>query len=179
VSAESATASFEVAAEHNGERLDRVVARLLPEYSRARIQRWIKDGEVLLNGAAVAARHGVRAGDHIVVSVSHAETEPAALPEALPLDICYQDQSLLVIEKPAGLVMHIGPGNYTGTLQNGLLHFDPGLNESAGAQLVGESAAEAIRASCLPGGCLRCASIRRHGRSADWPASGGSKAHER
>lgn len=112
----------------NGGRLDRVASDLIDGYSRARLQIWIKDGTITLDGAVVPPRFRVQGGELIFADLpetASADTQVNAQP--LALDIHYQDDHLLVINKPAGLVMHTAPGNYSGTLQNGLLHLDPAL----------------------------------------------------
>ncbi len=112
----------------SGGRLDRVASDLIDGYSRARLQIWIKDGTITLDGAVVPPRFRVQGGELIFADLpetASADTQVNAQP--LALDIHYQDDHLLVINKPAGLVMHTAPGNYSGTLQNGLLHLDPAL----------------------------------------------------
>jgi 23S rRNA pseudouridine1911/1915/1917 synthase len=112
-----------LAAELNdtGKRLDAFVHERLPEFSRSRIQSWIKDGRVLVDGKSARASHLIRAGESVAV-------EPAALPplnarpEALPLKILYEDADVVVVDKPAGMVIHAGAGHHEGTLVNALLH---------------------------------------------------------
>lgn len=118
---------FEVGAVAQSTRLDKFLALRMPEVSRARIQRWIADGAVQLNGAPARARATVHAGDRIEV-VEHAAPDagqPAA--EPMPMPIVWEDDTLIVIDKPAGLVVHPGAGNRTGTLMNGLLAYDARL----------------------------------------------------
>lgn len=109
-----------------GERLDRALAALMPEYSRSRLQSWIKAGRVWRDGQLQKPRDAVSAGDEIVV---HPVAEPSGevLPQDIPLDVVYEDRHLLVVNKPPGLVVHPGAGNPDNTLQNALLNFDPGL----------------------------------------------------
>ena len=110
-----------------GMRFDQVLAKLLPEYSRSRLQEWIAAGQASLNGAAAAAKQKVWGGETIVVQP---QAHPAELPhqaEDIALDIVYEDDALLVINKPAGLVVHPGSGNWEGTLLNALLHHAPHL----------------------------------------------------
>ena len=112
----------------HGSRLDKVASDLIEGYSRARLQIWIKDGTITVDGDVVAPRYRVQGGEMISADLpetASADTEVQA--QQLSLDIHYQDDHLLVINKPAGLVMHTAPGNYSGTLQNGLLHLDPAL----------------------------------------------------
>ncbi len=109
-----------------GRRLDQVLADLLPEYSRSRLQQWIDDGRVRLDGATCRRRERVHGGEEVRL-VPVAEPRAGCLPQAIPLDLVYEDESLLVINKPAGLVVHPAAGNPDGTLQNALLHHLPGL----------------------------------------------------
>jgi 23S rRNA pseudouridine1911/1915/1917 synthase len=112
---------FSVEAEAAGQRLDHWLHRNLPEYSRSRIQDWIKDGRVRVNGLAARASQVVRADDDVTV-------EPAELPrlkataEDIPLRILYEDEAVVAIDKPAGMVVHAGAGVHSGTLVNALLH---------------------------------------------------------
>jgi 23S rRNA pseudouridine1911/1915/1917 synthase len=113
-----------------GLRFDKVVAELVPAYSRARLQDWIRQGRITLDGATAATRQRVEAGQQVVAHLPDADTGAAdetTAPESMEIDVHYEDEHVLVINKPAGLVMHTAPGNYSGTLQNGLLHYDPGL----------------------------------------------------
>jgi len=109
-----------------GRRLDAVLAELIPEFSRSRLAEWIKSGAALLDGAAARPRDLVQGGE-VVTLTAVLETETHAEPEDIPLTILYEDADVLVIDKPAGLVVHPGAGNPTGTLVNALLHFDPAL----------------------------------------------------
>ena len=103
-----------------GERLDRVAAELCPQFSRSQIQKWIKSGDLKLNDIVANVRDKVSGGDEITITpvLSPKITD---LPETIDLDIVYEDEHLLVINKPAGLVVHPGAGNQTGTLVNALL----------------------------------------------------------
>jgi len=109
-----------------GRRLDQVLAELFPDFSRSRLQQWVKAGEVLLNGRVVAARYKVAGGETVVIG-AELPGDSTVRPQDIPLDIRYQDDQLLVINKPAGLVVHPAAGNPDGTLQNALLHYDPAL----------------------------------------------------
>jgi len=109
-----------------GRRLDQVLAELFPDFSRSRLQQWVKAGEVLLNGETVAARYRVFGGETVEIDAElPADSDVEAQP--IPLDIRYQDEHLLVVNKPAGLVVHPAAGNPDGTLQNALLHYDASL----------------------------------------------------
>ena len=106
--------------EYLGERLDRVVAELCPQFSRSQLQKWIKSGDITLNNKKANVRDKVTGGDEIVVKpILKAKIND--LPESIKLDIVYEDDHLLVLNKPAGLVVHPGAGNQNGTLVNGLL----------------------------------------------------------
>ena len=119
--------AFIVPGDCAGMRFDQVLAKLLPEYSRSRLQEWIAAGQASLDGAAVAAKQKVWGGEAIVVQP---QAHPAELPhqaEDIALDIVYEDDALLVVNKQAGLVVHPGSGNWEGTLLNALLHHAPQL----------------------------------------------------
>ena len=109
-----------------GRRLDQVLAELFPQFSRSRLQQWVKSGELLLDGRRVAARYKVAGGETVTLGAKLAE-QSEVQPQAIALDIRYRDDHLLVINKPAGLVVHPAAGNPDGTLQNALLHADPAL----------------------------------------------------
>ena len=109
-----------------GQRLDQALAALLPDYSRSRLKGWIESGEIQVDGAARRARDRVQGGEAVVVRATVA-TDPETRPQPMPLDLRYQDEHVLVIDKPAGLVVHPGAGNPDRTLQNALLALDAGL----------------------------------------------------
>jgi 23S rRNA pseudouridine1911/1915/1917 synthase len=129
------THRFELPASAAGLRLDQALAVALPQYSRARLQRWIRDGVVRLKGQPARARDRVQGGEQIVVEARF-DADTAVGAEVLPLDIVYQDEQLLVLNKPAGLVVHPGAGNRSHTLQNALLSHDPALARLPRAGLV-------------------------------------------
>lgn len=118
--------SLTIPFEHAGQRLDQVLAGLLSEYSRTRIKGWIESGQVLVNGDLLRPKDRVLGGERIEVTAFLEQAVPVA-PQPIALDIVHQDPHILVIDKPAGLVVHPGAGNAAGTLQNALLHFDPEL----------------------------------------------------
>ena len=104
-----------------GQRLDQVLHERLPQYSRSRIQQWIRGGRVLVNGVPGRPSHALRAGE--TVDVEPAEAPPLhAEPEAIPLAVLYEDPDLVAIDKPAGMVVHAGAGVHSGTVVNALLH---------------------------------------------------------
>ncbi|GIX39680.1 MAG: ribosomal large subunit pseudouridine synthase D [Silanimonas sp.] len=121
--------------EHAGRRFDQALAELFPDFSRSRLSAWIKSGEALLDGAEVKPRHMLRGGETITVWVTPS-VETHAEPEPIPLDLRHADEEVLVLNKPAGLVVHPGAGNPRGTLVNALLHFDPKLAELPRAGIV-------------------------------------------
>lgn len=109
-----------------GQRIDLVLARLFPEYSRSRLQQWLNTGHILLDNAVVEAKHKVWGGERITLTVPQS-ADTHLLPEAIPLNIVFEDDALLVIDKPAGLVVHPGNGHRSGTLANALLQHAAGL----------------------------------------------------
>ena len=109
-----------------GERFDVVLAAALPQYSRARLQRWISAGAVLLEGRVVQPRARLAGGEQVRVQAEF-PSDATVAPEAIALRIVHEDEALLVIDKPAGLVVHPGAGNRAHTLQNALLAHDAAL----------------------------------------------------
>jgi 23S rRNA pseudouridine1911/1915/1917 synthase len=119
-----------------GMRLDQALAQLMPEHSRSRIKSWIDAGRVTLSGAPADAKHRLRGGELVaVVPLMDPKTTPFA-PQAMDLVVVYEDDALLVVDKPAGLVVHPGSGNWDGTLANALLHHAPQLARVARAGIV-------------------------------------------
>ena len=119
-----------------GLRLDQALQRLLPECSRNRLQIWIREKRVWQNGAPAIAKRRVWGGEKIRVAAVPAAETLAHLPEDIPLDIIHEDDSLLVVNKPPGLVVHPGSGNWRGTLLNALLKHSPALAEIPRAGIV-------------------------------------------
>ncbi|GLQ47194.1 ribosomal large subunit pseudouridine synthase D [Dyella lipolytica] len=111
-----------------GRRFDQALAEMFPDYSRSRLTAWVKAGAVTLDGAPAPPRQLLRGGEQVRLE-AELETEVASAPEAIALDIVHEDPHLLVINKPAGLVVHPGAGNPAGTVLNALLHHDPKLAE--------------------------------------------------
>jgi len=109
-----------------GRRLDLALAELVQDYSRSRLQQWIRAGQVTLDARVPQVRERVQGGEVVCID-AELEEQTASQPEAIPLDIVYEDADLLVINKPAGLVVHPAAGNPVGTLLNALLHHDPSL----------------------------------------------------
>jgi len=110
-----------VPTEFAGLRLDQALARLFPEYSRSRLQAWVKSAHVTVDGAPAQPRDKVRGGERIDLS-AQAPADVPDLAQDIPLAIVFEDAALLVIDKPAGLVVHPGSGNRDGTMMNALLH---------------------------------------------------------
>jgi 23S rRNA pseudouridine1911/1915/1917 synthase len=120
-----------------GARLDLTVAQLLPQHSRNRLKGWIEAGQVSVNGATVTSpRHKLRGGETVVVVVSADAPNAAFVAQPIALSIVYEDAALLVVDKPAGLVVHPGSGNRDGTLLNALVHHAPALAALARAGIV-------------------------------------------
>ena len=113
--------------ESAGKRLDVVIAELFPEYSRSRLKIWIQQGQVLLNGKVAKPKTKIAGDEELQLTVQTIESEVACEAEDIPLNIVYQDEDIIVVNKPAGLVVHPAAGHYTGTMQNALLYFDPSL----------------------------------------------------
>lgn len=120
-----------------GRRLDQALAEMLPQYSRNRLQSWIRDGCVTLDGEPVGEpKRKLVGGEQLLLELPDDEFLDAEQAEDIPLAIVYEDEALLVINKPAGLVVHPGSGNRHGTLMNALLHHVPGIGEVPRAGIV-------------------------------------------
>ncbi|MCF6282825.1 MAG: 23S rRNA pseudouridine(1911/1915/1917) synthase RluD [Candidatus Polarisedimenticolaceae bacterium] len=124
-----------VPVEQAGKRLDKILALLFADFSRSRLQQWLKSGQVLVDGERLLAKRRLRGGEKIELTIELVD-EVECQPEPIPLDLIYQDESLIVVNKPAGLVVHPAAGNWQGTLQNGLLHLDPTLAQVPRAGIV-------------------------------------------
>ena len=125
-----------VPASQGGQRLDQALAQLMPDFSRSRLQKWIESGKVQVNGELCTVKDKVWGGEVIRV---WPEAEPGTTPdapEAIPLDIVFEDGALLVVNKPAGMVVHPGNGNPRGTLLNALLHHVPQVSTIPRAGIV-------------------------------------------
>jgi 23S rRNA pseudouridine1911/1915/1917 synthase len=119
-----------------GLRLDQALARLLPEESRSRLARLIEEGRVLVDGARAASKRKLKSGESVEVALVPRVEASAFAAEAIALEILHEDDDVLVVNKPAGLVVHPGSGNWAGTMLNALLHHDPGLEKLARAGIV-------------------------------------------
>ena len=118
-----------------GRRFDQALAEMFPDYSRSRLAGWIKAGAVTLDGAVAPPRQLLRGGERVRLE-AELTVEVESAPEAIELAVVHEDEHLLVLDKPAGLVVHPGAGNPAGTLLNALLHRDPRLAELPRAGIV-------------------------------------------
>ncbi len=119
----------------DGARLDLAAATLFPAYSRGRLQQWIKEGGLLVNGRQLRGKDRINAGDALVLETELAQEEIHE-PEAIALDIVHEDDDVIVLNKPVNTVVHPAAGNRTGTLLNALLHHCPALREIPRAGIV-------------------------------------------
>lgn len=136
-----------------GQRLDQALAVLFPDYSRSRLQGWIRAGRVRVDGLELRPRDKVEGGEQVVLSAV-LEDETRAAPEAIRLEILYEDEEILVLDKPVGLVVHPGAGNADGTLVNALLHHRPDLRILPRAGLVhrlDKDTSGVMVVACTPG----------------------------
>jgi len=128
-------ADFVVPFELSDNRFDQVLTELMPDYSRSRLQQWIKQGQATLNGKTLKPKEKVKVNDLIEVK-AELEDQGDWLPEDIPLDIVYQDDDILIINKPTGMVVHPAAGNYSGTMVNALLHHFPDIKTIPRAGIV-------------------------------------------
>ncbi len=119
-----------------GLRLDQALQRLLPEHSRSRLQAWIKEGLVTVDGAPSTAKNKVWGGEQILVQVQEKPESIAFKAQDIPLNIVFEDEHILVINKPAGMVVHPAAGNWEGTLLNAILHHVPHAKDLPRAGIV-------------------------------------------
>ena len=128
--------SLEIPLEMAGERLDKVLAGSLPDYSRNRLKAWVEAGAVMVDGKVTKARYLLRGGEGVKVFPQEMPEQFAFSPENIPLDVVYEDDSIIVINKPPGLVVHPAAGNWSGTLLNGLFYRFPELKSLPRAGIV-------------------------------------------
>ena len=128
--------SLEIPMEMAGERLDKALAGSLPDYSRNRLKTWVEAGAVMVDGKVTKARFLLRGGESIKVFPQEMPEQFAFSPEDIPLEVVYEDDSLIVVNKPPGLVVHPAAGNWSGTLLNGLLYRYPELKSLPRAGIV-------------------------------------------
>lgn len=119
--------TLELSADACGQRLDKVIAGLVPQFSRSRLQLWFDAGHVLVDGKPARGKDTAYGDETVVILPQSAPEDAAYTPEPMALAIVHEDEHIIVINKPAGLVVHPGAGNWTGTLLNGLLHHCPQL----------------------------------------------------
>jgi 23S rRNA pseudouridine1911/1915/1917 synthase len=130
-------AIFELTAAESGERLDRFAADSLPQLSRSAVQRLIKNGDIQVNGQPAKASLRLEAGDRVRVTLPPDESTDDIQPEAIPLDVLYEDGDLAAVNKPAGMVVHPAYGHRTGTLVNAALARWPEMAAVGGAERAG------------------------------------------
>ena len=123
----SAPVERSIPAELAGLRLDQALARLFPEHSRSRLQAWVRAGRVTVDAARGDVKRKVWGGERIALSVAAPHGDHAYRPEAIALHIVHEDDAIVVVDKPPGIVVHPGAGNLQGTLANALLHHAPAL----------------------------------------------------
>jgi len=119
--------TLELSEEACGHRLDKVIAGMVPQFSRSRLQLWFDAGHVLVDGKPARGKDTAYGDETVVILPQSAPEDEAYTPEAIDLNIVFEDEHIIVINKPAGLVVHPGAGNWAGTLLNGLLHHCPQL----------------------------------------------------
>ncbi len=128
--------SATVPAEMGGMRADRIAAELFDEFSRATLSRWIQDGSLTVDGVAVKPKTRLTGGEQVSLSARLEAREDWHAAQSIPFAVVYEDEHLLVVNKPAGLVVHPGAGNRDGTLVNGLLDYRPSLQHLPRAGIV-------------------------------------------
>jgi 23S rRNA pseudouridine1911/1915/1917 synthase len=127
MSSQQISLSTLISADYSGMRLDQVLAKCFPEYSRSRITQWIRAGDVTLNGLSCEPKFKVTGGEQVLIEATMMPIH-VDLAQPIPLNVVYEDEDLLVINKPAGLVVHPAAGNRHSTLLNALLHHAPQVN---------------------------------------------------
>jgi 23S rRNA pseudouridine1911/1915/1917 synthase len=133
---QAASAEHAIPPECAGLRLDAALAQLFPEHSRSRLQAWLKQGRILVDGDTADAKRKVFGGETVQLDEPPLPAETAGQAEDIALNVVYEDAQLLVIDKPPGLVVHPGSGNWSGTMMNALLHHSPQLAQIPRAGIV-------------------------------------------
>jgi 23S rRNA pseudouridine1911/1915/1917 synthase len=124
--------AFRVVKGQQSVRVDKYLMNFMENVTRSKIQNAVKDGFVFVNGKSVKASYKVKPNDYVTVKFEHPTHEQLLVAEDIPIDIVYEDDDVLVVNKPAGMVVHPGHGNYSGTLINGLIyHFENLPNNSS------------------------------------------------
>jgi 23S rRNA pseudouridine1911/1915/1917 synthase len=127
--------NFSIPELHAHERLDQVLAKLMPDYSRTQIQAWLESGSILINDKPAKGKIKLKGGENVTVNAV-AKPQPAWAAQSIPLNIVHEDEALIVINKPVGLVVHPGAGNSDSTLLNALLHHAPQLKDLPRAGII-------------------------------------------
>lgn len=128
--------SISVPTEFHGQRVDVILAQLFPDFSRSQLTSWLKDGLITVNEREYKPKEKLIGGERILLHVEFKSDQDSCRAENIPLDIVYEDDHLLVINKPSGLIVHPGAGNPNHTLVNALLHHDPSLHHLPRAGIV-------------------------------------------
>jgi len=128
-------ADFVIPLELSDMRIDHVMTELMPDYSRSKLQQWIKQGKILINGKQLKPKEKIKVNDLIEVK-AELESQGDWLPEEIDIDVVYQDEDIIIINKPANMVVHPAVGNYSGTLVNALLFHFPGIEAVPRAGIV-------------------------------------------
>lgn len=126
---------FQLDETYLGQRIDQVAATIWSEFSREKLKQWLKEGHLLVNGNSVKPKYKCEGFELLTLEVE-LEAQTRSLPEDIPLDIVYEDDDIIVVNKPVGMVVHPGAGNSSGTLVNALLHHYPKSAELTRAGLV-------------------------------------------
>jgi 23S rRNA pseudouridine1911/1915/1917 synthase len=126
---------FDISPAMKGQRVDKVLAELMPEHTRGAVQGWISEGFVQINGSPIKQKFKLSGNEQLEVFVPQKQSLEY-MPENMPLDIVFEDEQILVINKPVGLVVHPGAGNSNGTLMNGLLYYQNSLSTLPRAGIV-------------------------------------------
>lgn len=122
--------------EFSGMRLDQALAKLFPEFSRGQLTKWIKAGDVSVDDKQLRPRDSVNGGEQVIIHAELANQDESWTAEAISLDIVYEDDEVIILNKPAGMVVHPGAGNHQGTLVNALLAHAPQLSAIPRAGIV-------------------------------------------
>lgn len=125
-----------IPSEYHGQRVDAVLAQLFPDFSRSQLTAWLKDGAITLDQRSYKPKEKVYGGEHVELRITFTAKNTELQPEDIPLDIVFEDEHLLVVNKPAGLVVHPGAGNSQHTLVNALLYHAPVLQNLQRAGIV-------------------------------------------